>query len=164
MEKRRAITLTLFFFLLIGTGSAQTDNSSVVQLSETTEITDYSFDGLNVSVTFDADVPTIVSLVDQNSFETSGAGTPNVKVIRLTAGKTTVNMRLEPGRYNTIFISEGTDGFATISDDREPLLTDVYKRDLPIVGLISVLAGFGQFFGRRWWDRLRLGWGIRWDG
>lgn len=173
MKKSHKLLTTLLFILVLSTsGLAQTDsknseasnNASVIQLSDTVKITEFNFDGLDVTIIFEADIPQMISLVDQNSFEDSGAGKPNVKITQLSAGKNEVQMRLEAGRQDTIFISQGIEGFATISDRGRPLLTEAFLRDLPIVGLMSVLCAFGQFFLRRWWDRLRLGWGIRWEG
>lgn len=160
----KALTALFFIFLIVpltAAQGAQNETNSRIQVTEAVTIEEFNFEGRNLTVIFESDIPEMVALVDQNSFSETGAGKPNVKVTRLAAGRTEVNMALEPGRYDTVFISVGTEGFATLSDRSQPLLHSVYKSDLPIVAVMSVFFGFAQFFGRRYWSRLRLGYGLR---
>jgi hypothetical protein len=162
MKKYAPILIGLLIFC--GTAAAQSNETSRVQVSPTVEITEYSFEGNNVTIVFDSDIPARIALVDQNSFSQTGASKPNIKTTQLTGGTTTVNFQLEAGRFNTVFISQGTEGFAVISSRSPPLFQNVYEQDLFMISGLTALAFLGQFMGRRYWNRLRLGYGLRWEG
>lgn len=138
------------------TSNSQDEETSVIAVDSNTKIIETTWTNSGVTIIFESSFPRMVSLVDSNSIEKTGASTVNYRQVRLSSGRTEVTMDLENDAGDMTVIASLGENVVALSNPTKPLLESITRTDFYIEGAMVAIFGPLQVLFRLKWFRYRL--------